>query len=195
MRNPEQVKIAIFASGAGSNAKKIIEFFHDKKIAIVELIVTDQPQAGVLKIADKEKIRAIILEKDRFFKGDAYLPEFLHNNIGLIVLAGFMRKIPSKLIAAYPKRIINIHPALLPRFGGKGMYGSHVHEAVLAAGEKESGITIHFVDEIYDNGEIIFQAKCNVDEMETTESLAGKVHVLEHANYPVIIEKIIAELG
>jgi phosphoribosylglycinamide formyltransferase-1 len=194
MKNPEPVNIAIFASGAGSNAKKIIEYFRVKESARVELIVTDQPRAGVLQIADQNHISTVVLEKDRFFKGDAYLPELQQHNIGFIVLAGFMRKIPSKLISAYPRQVINIHPALLPKFGGKGMYGFFVHEAVLAAGEKESGITIHFVDEIYDNGEIIFQKKCKIDENETPESLALKIHELEHANYPAVIEKIVLGL-
>ncbi|MEO5646797.1 MAG: phosphoribosylglycinamide formyltransferase [Chitinophagaceae bacterium] len=193
MTKAPPVNIAIFASGAGSNAKKIIDYFRNDSRIKVALIVSDQPNAGVLQIAREENLPILELQKERFFNGDAYLPEFIQFNISFIVLAGFMRKIPGKLIAAYTRKIVNIHPALLPGFGGKGMYGSRVHEAVLKAGEKESGITIHYVDEVYDKGEVIFQEKCKIEEGETADTLANKIHIIEHACYPEVIEKVILE--
>ena len=129
-------------------------------------------------------IPVLMIEKEQFLKGDGYVDELKDAGIDFIVLAGFLWKIPSKLIAAFPNRIINIHPALLPKYGGKGMYGHFVHEAVIAAGEKESGISIHYVDEWYDHGNIIFQASCPVDANDDADSLAQKIHVLEHTHYP-----------
>ena len=183
--------IAIFASGTGSNAQKIIDHFKNHPHIKVALIVSNKPGAGVLDIASKENIPVLIIEKENFYRGNAYVQELKEKRIDLIVLAGFLWKIPVKLIEAYRDRIINIHPALLPKYGGKGMYGPIVHQAVLAAKEKESGITIHFVDEHYDNGDIIFQEKCRIDPDETHESLAKKIHKLEYAHYPRIIEEII----
>jgi phosphoribosylglycinamide formyltransferase-1 len=132
-----------------------------------------------------------MIEKERFFREDAYVDEFKKNKIDFIVLAGFLWKIPIALLKAYSNKIINIHPALLPNYGGKGMYGNKVHEAVLANKEKESGISIHYVDEIYDHGKIIFQAKCAVLENDTADSLAQRIHALEHEHYPKIIERCI----
>jgi phosphoribosylglycinamide formyltransferase-1 len=189
-------KMALFASGAGTNAQKIIDHFSDKnKKALIALIVCNNPVAGVLQIASKEDIPTLILEKERFFRGDAYLPELRNAQIDLIVLAGFLWKIPQRLIDAYPGRIINIHPALLPKYGGKGMYGAFVHEAVLDAGDVESGITIHYVDEHYDRGDIIFQAKCPVDKTDSIESLSKKIHQLEHQYYPIVIEEVLNKNG
>lgn len=185
------IKLAIFASGKGSNAKRIIDHFHHTRSAAVDLILTDQPGAGVLTLAATAGVKTIILDKTRFFKGDAYLPELEAAGINLIVLAGFMRKIPDALVRAFPNKILNIHPALLPKYGGKGMFGSHVHRAVLENKENESGITIHFVDEIYDHGEIIFQEKCSVSPGENEISLAEKVQALEHRFFPLIIEKVL----
>jgi phosphoribosylglycinamide formyltransferase-1 len=192
----EKKHIAIFASGTGSNAQKIIDYFsivspleRDNLIEVV-LIVCNNTDAGVLKIAEKENIPSIIIQRRKFYD-DGYLPELKNFPIDLIVLAGFMWKIPPVLIQAYQHKIINIHPALLPKFGGKGMYGNVVHEAVLKAKVKESGITIHFVDEIYDNGKIILQAKCKVDENDTLQSLSEKIHGLEHSHYASVIEKIL----
>ena len=185
-------KMAVFASGAGSNAQKIIDHFSDKsKKASVALIVCNKPNAGVLQIAAKDGISTLIIEKERFFRGDAYLPELKSYQIDFIVLAGFLWKIPQALINAYPRRIINIHPALLPKYGGKGMYGDVVHEAVLNAAEPESGITIHYVDEHYDHGDIIFQAKCTVTESDDAQSLSTKIHALEHKYYPEVIERVL----
>lgn len=188
------VKLAIFASGAGSNAQKIIDYFKNSRSVAISLIVSNKPDAGVLKIAEKENISSLIIEKEKFFRGNAYVDEFKEKGIDFIVLAGFLWKIPSALIKAYPNKIINIHPALLPKYGGKGMYGQRVHEAVIDNKEKESGITIHYIDELYDHGSIIFQAKCTVEENDTPDSLAAKIHLLEHANYPQVIETVIGKL-
>lgn len=187
--------MAVFASGTGSNAQKIIDHFSDSsKNASVALIVCNKPEAGVLQIAARENIPTLIIEKERFFRSDAYLPELRKHEIDFIVLAGFLWKIPQVLIDAYPRRIVNIHPALLPRYGGKGMYGSFVHEAVLTAKDAESGITIHYVDEHYDNGDVIFQARCRIDEGDDAETLSQKIHRLEHQHYPVVIEQLINKL-
>ncbi len=184
--------IIIFASGAGSNAQQIINYFKKDKKTNVVLIVCNNPKAGVLQIAANEQIPVLLIQKDQF-KETGYLAEIEKYNPALIVLAGFLWKIPEILIPHFPEKIINIHPALLPAYGGKGMYGSAVHTAVINAKEKESGITIHFVDDIYDHGKIIFQAKCNLDENETAESLAQKIHKLEHQYYPVTIDKLLNE--
>lgn len=183
--------IAVFASGAGSNAQKLIEYFRNSSVARVALIVCNKPGAGVLAIAEKENVPALLIEKENFFRGDAYLPQLQEQKIDFIVLAGFLWKIPVKLIEAYPKRIVNIHPALLPKFGGRGMYGQYVHEAVLQAGERESGITIHYVDEHYDNGDVIFQTACPILSGDTPESIAHRIHQLEHLHYPRVVEEVI----
>ena len=184
--------IAIFASGAGSNAQKIIEYFAKiENGGKVALIVCNIAGAGVLDIAKKNSIDTLILEKDIFLNGDAYVTDLKKRGIGFIILAGFLWKVPSALIKAYPDKIVNIHPALLPKYGGKGMYGNKVHEAIISAGEKESGITIHYVDELYDHGSIIFQATCSIDDNDTAGSLANKIHLLEHQHYPRVIEEIL----
>ena len=189
--NKPLTNIAIFASGAGSNALQIIRHFTGSKKARISLIVCNKPGAGILQIADKEGISTLLIEKEPFFQGDAYIPELQQKGIDLIVLAGFLWKIPPALIRAYPDRIVNIHPALLPNYGGKGMYGHHVHEAVISNGEQESGITIHYVDELYDHGSIIFQARCPVLPGDSPESLAKRVQLLEHAHFPKVIESIL----
>jgi formyltetrahydrofolate-dependent phosphoribosylglycinamide formyltransferase len=185
------INIAIFASGAGSNAAQIIQHFSSSAKIKIALIVCNKPGAGVLNIAANAGIPSLLIEKEPFFKGDAYLPELQKHAIDFIVLAGFLWKIPEALIKAYPKKIINIHPALLPKYGGKGMFGHHVHEAVIINKETESGITIHYVDELYDHGAVIFQAKCIVDKTETADSLAKKIHLLEHAHYPKVITELL----
>ena len=184
------VSIAIFASGAGSNAQKIIDKFKRNNSVSIVLIVCNNPTAGVLNIAANENIPSLIIEKKRFLEGDHYLDELKKRQVDLIILAGFLWKIPVGLINAYPEKIVNIHPALLPKYGGKGMYGSRVHQAVIDAKEKESGITIHYVDEIYDHGKIILQATCPVEENDTSETLAAKVHALEHQHFPAVIAKL-----
>ncbi len=185
------IHIAIFASGAGSNARKIIEHFEKKDLPIkVSLIVCNVPGAGVIEIAKEKGIPTLMINKADF-ASTGYV-ESLHNSeIQFIVLAGFLWKVPEVLVKAYPKAIINIHPALLPKYGGKGMYGSRVHEAVIAAGEKESGITIHWVNEHYDEGAIIYQASCPIDAGETPETLAHKIHALEHAHFAPTIEQLL----
>jgi len=187
----KKINIAIFASGTGTNAQKIIDHFAKHPSIVVSLIVCNKPNAGVLKIAEKEQIPSLLIEKERFFSGDAYIKELKERQIDFIVLAGFLWKLPATLIKEYPSRIINIHPALLPKYGGKGLYGNFVHEAVLANKEKESGISIHYVDEIYDHGEIVFQKSCPVFETDTPESLARRIHALEHEHYPRVIEEIV----
>lgn len=186
--------IAIFASGAGSNAQKIIDHFRNSSAVKIALIVCNNHHAGVLKIAARENIPSLIIEKENFFRGNAYTDELKEKQIDFIVLAGFMWMIPSLLISAYRNKILNIHPALLPKYGGKGMYGHYVHEAVIANKEKESGISIHYVDEICDHGPVIFQAACPVLENDTADSLAQRIHALEHEYYPVIIEDVVLKL-
>ncbi|HEX6182105.1 MAG TPA: phosphoribosylglycinamide formyltransferase [Chitinophagaceae bacterium] len=193
--------IAIFASGTGSNAQKLIDHFgttpslpgsqHVEQPAIVKLIVSNKADAGVLNIARHNSIPILLIEKEKFFRGNAYVDELKEHDIDLIILAGFLWKIPQALIAAYPNGIINIHPALLPKYGGKGFYGKFVHEAVIKAGEKESGITIHFVDEQYDHGGHIFQSKVVVSPDDTPETLAKKIQQLEHEHFPRVIEELI----
>ena len=184
-------RIAIFASGAGSNAQKIIDYFNGHNTIRVALIVCNKPNAGVVQIASKEKIPLLIVEKETFFRGDAYVDFLEENNINFIVLAGFLWKIPNALIAAYPNKIINIHPALLPKYGGKGMYGHFVHDAVIANGDKESGITIHYVNENFDEGTHIFQASCPVLPTDTPDSLAARIHTLEHTHFAQVIESVV----
>lgn len=191
--DPRLFRIAIFASGAGSNAQKIIDHFRNSSLAKIALIVCNKKRAGVLEIAERENIPALIIGKEKFFS-DGYLDELLERKIDFIVLAGFLWKIPDALLKAYPRRIINIHPALLPKYGGHGMYGQHVHHAVLEGREKESGITIHYVDEHYDNGDIILQITCPVLDNDTPESLANRIHALEHANYALVIEQLLEQL-
>lgn len=180
--------IAVFASGAGSNARKIIEHFHNSPVARVAVVVCNKPGAGVIEIAAEHRIPVLMIEKERFFRGDAYLPELEQKGIRWIVLAGFLWKVPLALVTAYRNHIINIHPALLPSYGGKGMYGNFVHEAVIAAGETRSGITIHYVDEHYDNGDVIFQAHCPVLPTDTPSTLAQRIHSLEHEHFARTIE-------
>lgn len=184
-------KIAIFASGGGSNAAQIIDYFRSHQTIKVELIVCNKPGAAVLDIAAKENITSLVMEKERFFRGDAYVNTLKEKEIDLIALAGFLWKLPPALVHAFPGRIINIHPALLPRHGGKGMYGQYVHQAVINNKEKESGISIHYVDEVYDNGKIIFQVTCPVHETDTPGLLEQRIRQLEHAHYPETIERLL----
>ncbi len=184
------VRLAIFASGQGTNAREIIRYFHEEGHLVLNrkvqvcLIVCNKSGAGILDIAGAAGIPVLQIEKEKFFRGSHYLEELADNNISFIVLAGFLWKIPSELIRAYPDRILNIHPALLPSYGGKGMYGKAVHEAVVGAREHQSGITIHYVDDLYDHGRIFFQARVNLAPEETADTLAEKIHVLEHRHYP-----------
>ena len=192
MQNRPKINIAVFASGAGSNAQKIINYFKQHPNVNVALIVSNKVSAGVLKIAKKEFLPTLIIEKTEFEK-TGYVNVLHEYGIGFIALAGFLWKIPPILIKEYPNSIINIHPALLPAYGGKGMYGQAVHQAVIASRDKESGITIHYVDEIYDNGKIIFQARCPVEQHDSAETLASKIHALEHEHYPKEIERLLVK--
>lgn len=184
-------KIAIFASGKGSNVNNIISYFNLNQLADVSLIVSDNPMAGVIAIAENNNIPVMILSKEDRLNYASCIKGLHKNEIDFIVLAGYLKKIPSVLIKKYPNKIINIHPALLPKYGGKGMYGAKVHQAVIENNEKESGITIHFVDEIYDHGKIIFQEKCEIESGESIESLASKVHDLEYEHFPRTIAEVI----
>lgn len=186
-------KIVILASGSGSNAQKIIDYFRNRQEVVVSLIICNKDGAGVLGIARSEGIPTLVIERERFFRGDHYLKLLQSFSPNLIVLAGFLWKIPVEWVQEFPQRMINIHPALLPKFGGKGMYGQFVHEAVLAAGEKETGITIHYVDELYDHGAPLFQASCAVEEGDTPESIAKKVQQLEHRHFPMVIDQVLQE--
>jgi phosphoribosylglycinamide formyltransferase-1 len=192
MKNPRQ--IAIFASGNGSNAKRVAEYFSEKSIATVALIVSNRKEAYVLERAKSLQIPAYSFSKEQFTEGDDVLALLREYRIDFIVLAGFLLLIPQKLIQSFPNSIVNIHPALLPKFGGKGMYGSHVHEAVIAAKEKKSGITIHFVNEKYDDGTHILQAICPVTVNDTSDTLAEKIHKLEYEYFPKAIEQVLEVL-
>jgi folate-dependent phosphoribosylglycinamide formyltransferase PurN len=203
------IHVAIFASGAGSNARKIIEYFENQFVSEfasgknsslsdsksvrpikVSLIVCNVPTAGVLDIAKEKGIPTLLINKTEFTAG-GYVESLRNTDIDFIVLAGFLWKVPEVLVNAFPKAIINIHPALLPNYGGKGMYGSRVHEAVIASGETKSGITIHWVDANYDEGDIIFQAECVIAAGDTPEVLAQKIHALEHQHFAPVIEKLL----
>jgi phosphoribosylglycinamide formyltransferase-1 len=188
--NLKPIRLAIFASGQGTNAREIIRYFHEDEHLVLNrrveicLIICNKTGAGILDIARASGIPVLLIEKEKFFRGSHYLEEFAEGDISFIVLAGFLWKIPPELIRVYPDRILNIHPALLPAYGGKGMYGKAVHEAIVAAHEHQSGITIHYVDELYDHGRIFFQAAVDLVPEETPETLAEKIHCLEHRHYP-----------
>jgi phosphoribosylglycinamide formyltransferase-1 len=184
------MNIAIFASGSGTNAEAIIRYFKNKGRHKVSLIVCNNPGAFVLKRAADHSIPHLLITKTDFSE-DSLLAALKRYHIDFIVLAGFLWKIPDFLLKEFPDCVVNIHPALLPLYGGKGMYGMRIHQAVLEAKDKESGITIHYVNEHYDEGRIIFQKKCPVDAKDTPESLAEKIHALEHEYYPPVIEEVL----
>lgn len=186
--------IAILASGAGSNAQKILEHFSDRMDISVRLIVSNKQEAGVLNIAKVASIDTFVVTRDSFYSSTDLLVELNKRNIDFIVLAGFLWLIPPYLIQHYPDRIINIHPALLPKYGGKGMYGHFVHEAVHLAKETHSGITIHYVNEKYDEGSIVFQERCEILPSDQPEDIARKVQVLEHSYYPTVIDQLVSSL-
>ena len=183
--------VAIFASGSGTNAENIARYFSKSETVKVAVVLSNNKNVGVHARVNKLGIPSFVFSRDEFVEGTPILAKLAEYQIDLIVLAGFMNKISDALLTAYPGKIINIHPALLPKHGGKGMYGMHVHEAVVAAGEKESGITIHYINENYDEGDIIFQAKCEVLPADTPEEVATKVHALEYAHYPHVIDDLL----
>ncbi|MDR1552370.1 MAG: phosphoribosylglycinamide formyltransferase [Prevotellaceae bacterium] len=186
--------IAIFASGAGSNAENIIKYFENNENGKVKTLLCNVQNAYVVTRADNLDIPCIIFSRDDFYISNRIIDRLLHDEIDLIVLAGFLWLVPEKIIRLYNNRIINIHPALLPDYGGKGMYGDNVHKAVIADCKKESGITVHYVNETYDEGDIIFQAKCEITASDTAETLAQKVHALEYEHYPKVIESVLMHL-
>jgi len=183
------IKIAIFASGSGSNAENIANYYSKSSVFEFPLIISNKADAYVHERAKKLQIPSFTFSREDFLAGDKIITFLKDHDIEYIVLAGFLLKIPASLVEAYPNKIINIHPALLPKYGGKGMYGQHVHQAVVDAGETESGITIHYVNGNYDEGNVIFQAKCPVLPTDTADTIAQKVHALEYEHFPRIIGK------
>ena len=186
------LKIIIFASGSGTNAENIIEYFKNSTIARVSYVVSNNPKAGVLERAKRLGVSSRIFLKQEMSKPEFI--SFLGNNADFIVLAGFLLKIPDQMILDFPNTIINIHPALLPKYGGKGMYGMHVHRAVVENQEVKSGITIHYVNENYDEGAIIFQKSVDLTAQDTPDDVAAKIHQLEQENFPLIIVNLLKSL-
>ncbi len=186
--------IAIFASGTGSNAKKIVEHFKHNHNINVSLIVSNKADAPVLDMALENGIPILVIDRAYFYQSEDILKIFNKFSIDFVVLAGFLWLVPTYLVQVFENRMVNIHPALLPKYGGKGMYGMRVHEAVKKAGETETGITIHFVNEEYDDGDMVFQAKCPVGPEDTPEGIAQKIHQLEHRHFPEVIEKLLSEI-
>ena len=192
--NNTNKKVIIFASGSGSNALKIFEYFNNNQNIIIDSIYCNNPRANVINVFQKLSIKTVLFNKKELYES-AFLEAIISTNPDLIVLAGFLLKIPEKMVSAFENRIINIHPSLLPKYGGKGMYGLNIHKEVLLNKEKFSGLTIHYVNKEYDKGAVIFQKKIKINEKETPESLSSKVLKLEHENYPLIIEKILNNEG
>ncbi|HOU02503.1 MAG: phosphoribosylglycinamide formyltransferase [Bacteroidales bacterium] len=186
--------IAIFASGSGTNAENIIKYFSNRKTAKVTLVLSNRREAFVLKRAAENNVKSVFFDRNEFYNSGIVLDTLISNDIDFIVLAGFLWLVPDDILTHYNGRIINIHPALLPKYGGRGFYGEKVHKAVISNHETESGITIHHVNKFYDEGDIIFQAKCKVEPSDTPESLAARIHRLEYEHFPRIIEKMISEL-
>ena len=191
MNNLNVKNIAIFASGAGSNAENIIQFFKNSASGKVKIVFCNVANAYVVTRAANLGVPCMVFSKDDFYNSNKLINKLLEEKIDWIILAGFLWLVPKNITELYGNRIINIHPALLPDYGGKGMYGDNVHKAVIANGAKESGITIHYVNDKYDDGDIIFQAKCEITDADTPETLAEKVHALEYEYFPKIIESIL----
>jgi phosphoribosylglycinamide formyltransferase-1 len=183
--------VAIFASGEGTNAQNIIDYFSTSDKIKIALVVSNKPTANVLNRAKKANIPTLVISRADFFENDSTIQALKAAYIDFIILAGFLWMIPENLVRAFPKKMINIHPALLPKFGGKGMYGMNVHKAVVDQKEKESGISIHYVNEHYDEGEIISQHRCNLSVNDTPESVAEKIHKLEQEFFPKAIENVL----
>lgn len=188
-------RIAIFASGSGSNAQRIAEFFDGKGLLEISAIYCNNPDVYVLERAKLLSIPSVLFSRNDFYHTTTVLDDLKNRKTDWIILAGFLWLIPGSILSAFPQRIINIHPALLPSYGGKGMYGMKVHESVIASGEKQSGITIHHVNELYDDGDIIFQATCQIQPGDTPEMLAAKIHELEYEYFPVVIGKLVCGAG
>ena len=188
------IRIAILASGSGTNAQRLMEHFGASTKAEMALVACDQPKAGVLQRAWDHGVPCYMFGATELADG-TLLRELEGAGIDLLILAGFMRLLPATLVQTWPDRILNIHPSLLPKYGGKGMYGDHVHRAVLAAGEKQSGITIHVVNERYDEGRVLFQVECPVMPGDDVEALAARIHALEHAHYPEVVEGFLNDMA
>ena len=193
IRTDRQKINVILASGSGTNTENIIRYFQSSDVARVVLVVSNKADAYVLERAKRLQVPSLVIPRDKFLESGYVCSVLQEYHADLVVLAGFLLRIPDDMLAAYPQRIVNIHPSLLPKYGGKGMYGDKVHQAVVAAGEKESGITIHYIDGHFDEGVTIFQAKCPVLPDDTPEEVAHKVHALEYEHYPKVIERILAE--
>lgn len=187
--------IAIFASGSGTNAENIIRYFGETDTARVRLVLSNKKEAFVLERAHALGVPCEVFLKPQWDSAEEILAVLRRYEINFIVLAGFLLRVPDLILHAYPRKIINIHPSLLPKFGGKGMYGDRVHEAVVAAGEKETGITIHYINEHYDEGDVIFQATCPVLPEDAPADVAKKVHALEYKYFPSVIERLITALS
>lgn len=187
----DKYRLAIFASGTGSNARVFVEYFRNHPLVEVALVVSNKADAPVLEMARQHNLDTLLLQRSAFYGSENLLAELHHRNIGFIVLAGFLWLIPAYLVKAFAGRMVNIHPALLPAYGGKGMYGMHVHQAVKAAGEKESGITIHWVNEHYDEGDVIFQKSCPLEDTDQPADIARKVQQLEHQYYTAVVEQLL----
>lgn len=185
------IRIVVFASGSGTNAENIINHFNKSSKAVVTNVLCNNPTAKVFDRCEKLNVPCSLFEKDTFFKENTVLHFLQQKNTDFIILAGFLWKIPKNILSAFPNKIINIHPALLPKYGGKGMYGMYVHNAVKANNESETGITIHYVNENYDEGAIIFQAKTALSSEDTPDTIAAKIHILEQKHFPKIIEEVI----
>ncbi len=186
--------IAIFASGSGSNAENIINYFKNNAEIKIKLILSNKADAFVLERAKKHQVKSVVFSKEELDTTNNVLDTLKENDIHFIVLAGFLLKVPDNIVKHYPNKIVNIHPSLLPKYGGKGMYGERVHNAVVEAKETESGITIHYINERYDEGNTIFQAKCPVLLTDTPDDVAQKVHALEYKHFPEIIEELISKV-
>ena len=186
-------RVAVFASGSGTNFQQICEYFIEKNSDIkIELLIVNKKNASVLERAKQLNVKSVYFNREDFYSSEKVVECLLENQIDFIVLAGFLWLVPSNILKNYENKIINIHPALLPKYGGKGMHGHHVHQAVIAAKEQESGITIHYVNEKYDEGNIIFQAKCSITPEDTADSLAEKIHLLEKEHFPKVIDNLLS---
>jgi len=186
--------IAIFASGSGTNAENLILFFRTSQFGRVRVVLTNRSDAGVIDRAQSLKVESLVFTREQFYSSNEVLDLLIERDIDYIVLAGFLWLVPENMLLPFENKMVNLHPALLPKYGGKGMYGSRVHRAVIENGESESGITIHYVNPEYDEGDIIFQARCNIEPGESPDSLAEKIHELEYEFFPTVVENLLKEL-
>jgi len=186
--------IAIFASGSGTNAENLIRFFRTSSLGRVRIVLSNRADAGVISKAQSLDVETLVFTREQFYNSNAVVDLLFERGIDFIILAGFLWLVPDYLLKSFENKMVNIHPALLPKYGGKGMYGKHVHEAVIDAGDKESGITIHYVNQQYDEGDIVFQKKCSIEPEDSPETLAGKIHKLEYAHFPRVVERLLEKL-